>query len=165
MYLVDETHEASRVLVRAPRSFGSTADFNEGIGVVTLSDFDKRRNGFDIMAEVRKKVADVPGVKTAVVMRQGLARGLNKAMEVVVGGSSFEELAQWRDIILAKARENPKLLGIDCDYRDTKPQLRVSIQQARAADLGVSSASIGRTLETLLGNRRVTTLHPSRRRV
>ena len=157
MYLVDETHEASRVLVRAPRSFGSTADFNEGIGVVTLSDFDKRRNGFDIMAEVRKRVADVPGVKTAVVMRQGLARGLNKAMEVVVGGSSFEELAQWRDIILAKARENPKLLGIDCDYRDTKPQLRVSIQQARAADLGVSSASIGRTLETLLGNRRVTT--------
>jgi multidrug efflux pump len=53
--------------------------------------------------------------------------------------------------------ENPKLLGFDCDYRDTKPQLRVSINQARAADLGVSSANIGRTLETLLGGRRATT--------
>jgi multidrug efflux pump len=78
-------------------------------------------------------------------------------MEIVVGGPTFEELAQWRDILLAKAKENPNIVGLDCDYRDTKPQLRISINQARAADLGVSSASIGRTLETLLGSRRVTT--------
>lgn len=157
MYLVDDTREASRMLVRAPRTFGTTQDFNEGIGVVTLAPFNQRRNGFDIMAEVRQKVADVSGVKTAVIMRQGLARGLNKPMEIVLGGPTFEELAEWRDIILAKARENPKLIGLDCDYRDTKPQLQVSINQARAADLGVSSANIGRTLETLLGSRRVTT--------
>jgi multidrug efflux pump len=157
MYLVDEKKEATRVLVRAPRSFSTVSDFNEGIGVITLAPFDQRRNGFDIMTEVRGRVADVPGVKTSVIMRQGLARGLNKAMEVVVGGNTFEELAQWRDIILDKARENPRLLGIDCDYRDTKPQLGISINTTRAADLGVSSANIGRTLETLLGNRRVTT--------
>jgi multidrug efflux pump len=157
MYLLDDTHEATRVLVRAPRSFGGTNDFNEGIGVLTLAPFDQRRNGFDIMTEVRGKVADVPGVKTSVIMRQGLSRGLNKAMEIVVGGPTFEELAQWRDILLAKAKENPNIVGLDCDYRDTKPQLRISINQARAADLGVSSASIGRTLETLLGSRRVTT--------
>jgi multidrug efflux pump len=157
MYLIDEKHEATRVLVRAPRSFSTTADFNEGIGVITLGPFDQRRNGFEIMNEVRERVADVPGVKTAVIMRQGLARGLNKGMEIVVGGSTFEELAQWRDIVLAKARENPNLLGLDCDYRDTKPQLGISINHARAADLGVGSATVGRTLETLLGNRRVTT--------
>jgi len=157
MYLVDEKKEATRVLVRAPRSFGTTSDFNEGIGVVTLAPFNQRRNGFEIMTEVRSRVADVPGVKTAVIMRQGVARGLNKAMEIVVGGPTFEELGEWRDIILEKARENPKLLGLDCDYRETKPQLSVRIDQARAADLGVSSATIGRTLETLLGNRRVTT--------
>src|SRR5690606_19044829 len=95
--------------------------------------------------------------KISVVMRQGMARGLNKALEVVLSGPTFEELAVWRDIILAKARENPRLVGFDCDYRDTKPQLRVRIDQARAADLGVSSANIGRTLETLLGGRRATT--------
>ncbi len=157
MYLIDETKEATRVLVRAPRSFGTPSDFNEGIGVVTMAPYGERRNGFEIMNEVRGRVADVTGVKTIVIMRQGLARGLNKAMEIVVGGPTFEELAEWRDIILEKARENPKLIGLDCDYRETKPQLGVSINQARAADLGVSSANIGRTLETLLGNRRVTT--------
>lgn len=157
MYLVEEKNEATRINARAPRTFGTAADFNESIAVVTLSPFGTRRNGFDIMAEVRNKTTGIPAAKISVVMRQGMSRGLNKALEVVLSGNTFEELAQWRDIILAKARDNPKLVGFDCDYRDTKPQLRVSIDQARAADLGVSSANIGRTLETLLGGRRATT--------
>lgn len=157
MYLVEEKNEATRVSARAPRSFGSAADFNESICVVTLSPFGTRRNGFDIMNEVRQRTADVPAAKVSVIMRQGMMRGLNKPMEIVLSGPTFEELAAWRDIILTKAKENTNLIGFDCDYRDTKPQLRVSINQARAADLGVSSANIGRTLETLLGGRRATT--------
>ncbi|MBE7498657.1 MAG: efflux RND transporter permease subunit [Verrucomicrobiaceae bacterium] len=158
MYLVDGTQqEATRINARAPRTFGATADFNESIAVITLSPFGTRRNGFDIMAEVRQRTADLPGAKVSVVMRQGMMRGLNKALEIVVSGPTYEELAQWRDIILAKAKANPDLIGFDCDYRDTKPQLLVSINQARAADLGVSSANIGRTLETILGGRRATT--------
>jgi len=157
MYLVEETNEATRVNARAPRSFGATADFNEGIAVVTLTPFGTRRNGFEIMDELRKKTADLPGAKVSVIMRQGMMRGLNKPMEIVLSGPTFEELAEWRDTIMTKAKENPNLVGFDCDYRDTKPQLRVSINQTRAADLGVSSANIGRTLETLLGGRRATT--------
>ena len=157
MYLNEGTGEATRVLIRAPRSFSGGDVYNEGIGVVTLGDFDKRRNGFVILDEVRGRVSDIPGVKMAVIMRQGLTRGLNKTLEIVVGGPTFEELAAWRDIILEKAKANPKLVGLDCDYRDTKPQISVNIDRDRAADLGVSSAAIGRTLETLLGSRRVTT--------
>jgi multidrug efflux pump len=157
MYLVEDTKEATRVNARAPRNFGSTADFNESIAVITLTPFGTRRNGFDIMNEVRQKTAGMPDAKVSVVMRQGMMRGLNKSLEIVLSGPTFEELAEWRDIIMTKAKENPRLVGFDCDYRDTKPQLRVSINQTRAADLGVSSANIGRTLETLLGGRRATT--------
>lgn len=157
MYLVEDTKEATRVSARAPRSFGTAADFNESLCVVTLTPFGTRRNGFEIMNEVRQRTVDIPAAKVTVIMRQGMMRGLNKPMEIVLSGPTFEELAQWRDIILTKAKENTKLIGFDCDYRETKPQLRVSINQARAADLGVSSANIGRTLETLLGGRRATT--------
>jgi len=142
---------------RAPRNFGTAADFNEAIAVLTLTPFGTRRNGFDIMAEVRDRTKDMAGAKVSVIMRQGMMRGLNKPLEIVLSGPTFEELTVWRDIIMAKAKENPDLVGFDCDYRDTKPQLRVTIDQARAGDLGVSSAAIGRTLETLLGGRRATT--------
>lgn len=157
MYLVEETGEATRVNARAPRSFGSAADFNESIAVLTLTPFGTRRNGFDIMADVRAKTADMSSAKISVIMRQGMMRGLNKPLEIVLSGPTYEELTEWRDLIMAKVKENPKLIGFDCDFRDTKPQLRVTIDQPRAADLGVSSVVIGRTLETLLGGRRATT--------
>jgi multidrug efflux pump len=157
MPLVEETKEATRVNSRAPRSFGSSADFNDSIAVITLTPFGTRRDGFTIMEDVRQRTADMTEAKVSVIMRQAILRGLNKPLEIVVSGPTFEELAKWRDIILAKGRLNPKLLGFDCDYRDTKPQLRVTIDQARAADLGVSTADIGMTLETMLGGRRATT--------
>ncbi len=68
------------------------------------------------------------------------------------------ELAAWRDTLLTKIDENnPGLTGIDWDYKETKPQLQVNIDYTRAAELGVTIGSIGRTLETMLGSRRVTT--------
>ncbi len=157
MYLVEDTKEATRVNARAPRTFGASADFNDSIAVMTLTPFGTRRDGFTIMEEVRAKTAEMTEAKVSVIMRQAILRGLNKPLEIVVSGPTYEELAKWRDIILAKGRLNSKLLGFDCDYRDTKPQLRVTIDQARAADLGVSTADIGMTLETMLGGRRATT--------
>jgi multidrug efflux pump len=53
--------------------------------------------------------------------------------------------------------ENPRILALDSDYQERKPQLQVRIDRNRAADLGVSLQSVGRTLETMLGSRIVTT--------
>jgi multidrug efflux pump len=72
-------------------------------------------------------------------------------------GNTYEELVQWRDIVISKASENPGLLRIDSDYKETSPQLLVNIDRDRAADLGVSISEIGGTLETMLGQRRVST--------
>lgn len=156
LYL-NEQGEASWVLVRAPRSFGATANFNQGITIVVLEDWAKRRSGWEIMEEVREKVADIPGVKNFLIMRQGLTRGLQKPVQFVLSGPDYAELAEWRDLLLAEVEKNPKILGVDYDYKETKPQFRVNIDQNRAGDLGVSVANVGRALETLLGSRTVTT--------
>jgi multidrug efflux pump len=49
------------------------------------------------------------------------------------------------------------LLKLDHDYKETFPQFLVSIDKNKAADLGVSVSDVGTTLETMLGQRRVTT--------
>lgn len=90
-------------------------------------------------------------------MRQGLGGGGGKPIEFVIGGSDIEELAKWRDLVLEEARKNPGLVGLEDDYKETRPQLRIAIDRARAGDLGVSVRSIGRTLESMLGSRIVTT--------
>ena len=91
-------------------------------------------------------------------MRQGLGGGINKPLQFVIGGGTYEELAEWRDTLLAAIDEdNPGLTGIDNDYEETKPQLAIDIDRDRAGDLGISINNIGRTLETILGSRSVTT--------
>jgi multidrug efflux pump len=46
---------------------------------------------------------------------------------------------------------------VQSNYEERKPQLRVAVDRDRAADLGISLQSVGRTLETVLGSRNVTT--------
>ncbi len=154
-----EDGEISRLLVRAPRDFGNLAVFNTGIVIVVLDDWSRRRPASEIMADVRGRLSDLPGIQTGVAMRQGFGGGFRNPVQFVIGGAgSYEELAEWRDTLLAAVeRDNPGLTGIDWDYKETQPQLEVNIDYNRAAELGVTVGTIGRTLETMLGSRRVTT--------
>ncbi|WP_298439491.1 efflux RND transporter permease subunit [uncultured Ferrimonas sp.] len=156
MPLVD-SGEIQRLLIRAPRGFGNTADFSGGMAIINLADWSERRPANAIIADIRKRLSDLAGVRAFPVMRQAFGRGVGKPVQFVLGGGTYEELAQWRDTLLAAARTNPGLTGLDHDYKETKPQFRVEIDQDRAADLGVSIRNIGSTLESMLGSRYVTT--------
>lgn len=153
-----DSGEVTRLMVRAPRAFGAIESFNSGMIIAVMNDWSLRRNSFVVMEEIRQKLADLPGVTAAPVMRQGFGSQAQKPVQFVLGGGTYEELAQWRDILLEKLeKDNPGLTGIDWDYKETKPQIEVVIDTNRAADLGVSVNNIGRTLEAMLGSRRATT--------
>jgi multidrug efflux pump len=153
-----ETGEVRRILVRTPGGFGGVARYNSGVSIIALADFGERRSGFEILAEIRAKLADLPGVIAMPIMRQGFGSSANKPFMFVIGGGTYEELAQWRDTLVdAVNADNPGFIGLDWDYKETQPQVRVQIDYDRASDLGVSVVEIGRTLETLMGSRRVTT--------
>lgn len=156
MPLVD-SGDIKRLLIRAPRGFGRAADFSNGMAIIVLEDWGQRRPMKEVIGDINKRLADLAGVQAFPVMRQAFGRGVGKPVQFVIGGPSYEELAAWRDIMMEKVAENPKLLGLDHDYKETKPQLRVVIDRDRAASLGVSISNIGRTLESMLGSRLVTT--------
>lgn len=152
-----ETGEFQRMLMRVPGSFGSTSAFHTARGTIVLGDWSARKSISAYLREVREKTADITGVRIAAVQRQAFGGRTTKPVQLVLGGSTYEELAQWRDIILTKAAENEKLLNLDSDYLETKPQIGIEVNQARAATLGVPAQVINATLESMLGSRRVTT--------
>ncbi|TNE76603.1 MAG: efflux RND transporter permease subunit [Gammaproteobacteria bacterium] len=145
--------EAGRILVRAPRDA-----FNTGLVIVVLNEWGKRRSAWDTMAEIRNKTADLAGVRIHPIMRQGIGNRTAKPVQFVLAGGTYEELANWRDTLFAElAKDNPGFTDIDSDYRETSPQVQVLIDYNRAAELGVSVQNIGRTLESMLASRKVTT--------
>ena len=153
-----ESGEVNRLLVRAPRAFGNIENFSNGFVIVILNDWAERRPAGAIMNDVRGKLAELPGVRAFPVMRQGLGGGTGKPVQFVLGGSTYEELAEWRDLLIDKINENnPGLDGLDSDYKETRPQIDFKVDYDRAADLGVNIQEIGRTLETMMGGRNITT--------
>lgn len=150
--------EVSRLLVRTPREFSNLSNFNTGLAIVILNDWSERRPAKQIMAEISSNLAELPGIRAFPIMRQGLGGGTSKPVQFVIGGASYEKLAQWRDIIIEKVNErNSVLEGLDSDYKETRPQIDFVVDYDRAADLGIRVSEIGETLETMMGGRRVTT--------
>lgn len=158
---LDDSGEALRLLIRSPRRISdNVSSFNNGVAVLVLNSWGQRRSAFEIMGEVRAKLSDLPGVRAFPVMRQGIGSGIRKPVEFVIGGGTYAEIAQWRNILFEKiAENNPGFVGIDSDYKETSPQLRVKIHYDRAASLGVSAENIGTTLESFLASRQVTTFN------
>lgn len=152
-----ERGEIERIVVRAPRGWGNIESYNGGFAIVGLADWSERRPAQEIIAEVRAKLSTLPGVRAMPIMFRGFGGSMEQSMQFVLAGGTYEELAEWRDILIEHIREdNPRLLNPDSDYKENQPQLRVDIDKARAADLGVTISEIGSTLETLLGGRTVT---------
>ncbi|NHN38036.1 efflux RND transporter permease subunit [Pseudomaricurvus alcaniphilus] len=153
-----ESGEIKRLLVRAPRAFGNIENFSSGFVIAIMNDWADRRPAAEVMTAIRNDLAELPGIKASPIMRQGLGGGAGKPVQFVLGGSSYEELAEWRDLLLAKVEaDNPGLLGLDSNYKETRPQIDFVVDYDRAADLGVTITEIGRTLETMMGGRNVTT--------
>ncbi|NWO09402.1 efflux RND transporter permease subunit [Chromohalobacter salexigens] len=154
--LVDEG-EIRNISIRAPRGYGNIENFNDGMVIVSLADWGERRSAWDIMADVRQRLADLPGVEAAPVMRQGFGGRIQKPVQFVIGGGTYESLVVWRDRLFERIREDDSgLTAVESDYKETQPQLRIEIDYQRAAALGVTVDTIGRTLQTLLGGRSVT---------
>ncbi|MBM4197519.1 MAG: efflux RND transporter permease subunit [Gammaproteobacteria bacterium] len=154
-----ERGEIRRVVARSGM-WGGGGDVNTAFVYMPLPARSERpRSAQEISAEIRGRVSDLPGSLNTIFLPPSLAiRTSGSGLAVVLSGNTYEELIAWQDLLMAKmAEENPRLLGVRSDFFATKPKIKVNIDRNRAADLGVSLQAIGRTLETMLGSRIVTT--------
>ena len=148
----------ARANPRVPGSFGVSEEMHTGRVIVFLQDWKQRsQSTAEIAQELQQKFSGLTGVRVRTQVGGGLVRTRGQPFQLVLGGPDYAELAKWRDIILAQMEANPGLVGPDSDYKETRPQMRVKIDRARASDLGVSVGAIGSALQTMMGGRRVTT--------
>jgi len=135
---------------------------NEGIVMVNTAQWgsSKHRSPYEITAELQSKFNDIPGAQIAPTFPPAMGRsgggGGNNGISFMIGGSTFEELRAWRDTLMLELSTNPMFSQVRTNFIETKPQLRVRVDSARAGDLGVSVSAIGNTLQSMLGSRRVT---------
>ncbi len=154
-----DSGDVQRIFTRLPANLGTSGDVNVARIVVVLRDWhERKRNSRQIIASLQKRLSDIPGLRYSFSAPGALGRrSFGRPVTVVVGGPDYEQLADWSRTLLQLASANRGLEFVDTDYKDRKPQIRISIDRNRAAELGVSLQSVGRALETLLASRIVTT--------
>ncbi|CAO3378436.1 efflux RND transporter permease subunit [Azospirillum argentinense] len=132
---------------------------NQGISFVRLIDWDERDvKQQAITAQLFPKMFGIPGILAFVTNPPSLGQSpVDKPVNFVIQSSlPYDELQKMVDGLMAEARKFPGLTNLDTDLKLNKPELRITIDRDKAADLGVDVETVGRTLETLLGGRQVT---------
>ena len=113
----------------------------------------------EIADRLRQRTQNISGARVNVNQAGSpLTRNSTRPLAIALGGGDYDEIVQWRDKIMQRvAAENPRILNLESDYLERQPRVIVQIDRNKAADLGVSLQTVGRTLETMMGSRIVTT--------
>ncbi|MCH8183596.1 MAG: efflux RND transporter permease subunit [Proteobacteria bacterium] len=151
--------DAQRVLSILAPSFGRPGAVNSAFLIISLRPWAERDvKQQDVVKEIFPGLLRIPGVRAFAVNPATLGHSrFGAPVQIVLGGPSYETLTDWGQQLIDRARENPGLVNVNMNFRETQPRLRVEIDRDRAADLGVSIEDIGRTLKTMLGTQFVST--------
>ena len=132
---------------------------NTALSFVMLDPWEARsRSQMDITASLGPQMfMGMPGVLAFPINPPSLGQSFrNPPLQFVVQAPTYAELNTAVEALMAKVREYPGLANADSDLKLNKPQLKVDINRDKAAQMDIGVDSIGRTLETLLGGRKIT---------
>src|SRR5205085_5433124 len=86
----------------------------------------------------------------------------NADVQYFVSGPDLDKLTTYADALLQKMKSIPDVVDADSSLIPGKPELRVVIDRARAADLGARVGDIAQALNTLVAGQKVTTFNEGR---
>ena len=143
-----------RFLMIVP-GFGSDNSF---VIIALLDNWKNRKqNSQTIMRQAIGKIVTVPQTVAFPISPQSIRiSSYNKPIQMVILGSTYEELEKIQFEVIRNLRKNRNLSRIESDYSRNKPEIKLDINKNKAKDLGISAQSIGQTLETLYGGKTVT---------
>lgn len=145
-----ESFPEHNVTVRFNRSGARNSSFS----VLGLTPWDERdRTAMEIRPILQNMVDKIPGIDVFIFSRESLpgAGGGPPVKFVIKTTNDYPSLAQLADQLAQEARNSGLFMFIDSDLKFTKPELRVSIDRDKAAQMGISMEAIGSALSTLLG--------------
>jgi len=80
--------------------------------------------------------------------------GFNR-LNILIQGPDIEQLQAYTLQLMEKVRQIPGVVDVDTNFEATQPELRINVDRARAADLGVNIDSLAESLRTLVGGEEV----------
>ncbi len=143
---------------------GGSADasVNNASLYVKLADVEQRSvSQQELMQRTRALLRTLPAdIHTGVELVSSLGGNQSNAeVQYFIQGPDLVKLGVYSDALLAKMKQIPGVTDADSTLRSGKPELRLEIDRARAADLGVSVQDIEQALNTLVAGQVASTFN------
>lgn len=139
---------------------GSQQRVNNGALYITLTDLRQRDfTQFDVMAQARRLLKKYPQLRTSVQNVATIAGGGFRAAAVqyTLQGPDLAQLTRYSEHLQNFLRSIPGVVDVDSTLETGKPEIGVTIDRERAAQLGVSVEDVARSLRTVYeGDDRIT---------
>jgi HAE1 family hydrophobic/amphiphilic exporter-1 len=130
---------------------------------VKLSDLGEREfSQTELMVQARELLKKYPPeLRTNIGQVQAISGGgqRNADIQYMIGGPDLQTLTKYSEDLLAKMKSIPNVVDIDSSLISGKPELRVIIDRARAADLGVRVGDIAQSLNTMVAGQKISTFN------
>ncbi|WP_337269104.1 efflux RND transporter permease subunit [Oryzifoliimicrobium ureilyticus] len=141
----------------------SNLTLNTASYTIVLKPRDQRNLSADeIIARLRKAVADVPGTRATFQSVRDISistRTSRAAYQYTLTGTSASAVAEWADKLAAKLEGNPLLIDVNSEVELGGGRLSVEVDRQLAARLGISMQNISDTLYDAFGQRQISTIY------
>ncbi len=135
------------------QGFGLSREVNKGgmfIGLKPKS--ERRKSQEELMAEVRKKFRQIPGLQGTAEMVSLIGGGMRRVpVQYSIRGRDLRDIETYTQEIISQFSQIPGIVDIDTTLEVGKPEVRVFIDRDKAADLGVDVATVAEAVNFLIG--------------
>ncbi|HEV8345758.1 MAG TPA: efflux RND transporter permease subunit [Vicinamibacterales bacterium] len=131
-----------------------------GISVDLKPRSERTRHVDQIIADLRPRLSQVPGVRVFMVNQPpinlgGQGGGQRSLYQFTLQDTDTEELYHWAPILEAKLRELPGLEDVNTDMQVRNPQVRIDMDRDKISALGLSVNQVETALYNAYGTRQV----------
>jgi hydrophobic/amphiphilic exporter-1 (mainly G- bacteria), HAE1 family len=171
--MVRHQQEVSDVVGKDPNVAGLSSNvgggpggggLNQGRITIDLKPRSERKLSVDqVIAELRPKVAQIPGVRVYMVnqppINLGGQQGSRSLYQFTLQDTDTAELYRWAPILEAKVRELPGIEDVSTDLQIKNPQIQVDLDRDKISSMGLNINQVETALYNAYGTRQVSQIY------
>jgi len=151
--IIRSTPEVKTVFFAQGFAGGMAREVNKGLMFIALKPkSERKKTQAEIMAEVRKRFREIPGLKGTAENVSLVGGGTRMVpIQYSIRGRDLSLLTDYTRRIVDEFSRLPGIVDVDTTLESGKPELRVYIDRDKSADLGVDIATVAEAVNLLIG--------------